>query len=127
METDVSHFDDGPVSLLRSASVVAVAREHGEHVDPARFRSNIMVATDEAFAEEEWIGRHVQIGTALLAVTMASPRCVMVDVATVDSPAQPGVLSAVGRARARLGVVARVVREGAVSIGDALIVQIQHA
>jgi len=124
METEVSHFDDGPVSLLGSASVAAVASEHGEHVDPARFRSNIVVATDEAFAEEEWIGRHVQVGTVLLAVTMASPRCVMVDAATVDLPAQPGVLAAVGRAnKARLGVVAKVVQQGAVSIGDTLIVQ----
>lgn len=128
IETNVSHFDDGPVSLLGSASVVAVSHEHGEHVDPARFRANIVVETDAAFAEQEWIGRQVQIGTTLLAVTMASPRCVMVEAATFDVPTQPGILSAVGRVnRARLGVVATVIREGIISIGDTLDVQIYPA
>jgi uncharacterized protein YcbX len=121
LETDVSHFDDGPVSLIGSASVAAVVREYGEHIDPTRFRSNIVLRTVEPFVEEQWIGRHVQIGGATLLISMASPRCVMVNEATADLPPQHGVLAAVGRVnQARLGVVADVLVPGVITTGDFL-------
>jgi uncharacterized protein YcbX len=118
-ETNTSHFDDGPVSLIGLASVDALSTTRGQPIDRARFRPNIVVDTDMAFAEEQWIGRRVAVGGAVLEVTMASPRCVMIDMATADLPAQPGNLTAIGRLNnACLGVIARVVRPGVVSVGD---------
>jgi uncharacterized protein len=120
-ETDVSHFDDGPVSIIGRASVDAVSIASGQRVDPSRFRANVMVETDLPFAEEKWIGAQLRLGTALLEVTMASPRCVMVDMATADLPAQAGNLRTIGRLNdACLGVIARVVRPGRVSVSDGL-------
>jgi uncharacterized protein YcbX len=118
-ESDVSHFDDGPVSLVARASVEAVAAARGEPVDEARFRPNVVVDGVAAFGEDEWIGRYLHVGSAVLFVEMASERCVMVDSATADLPAQPGNLRAVGRLNAaRLGVIARVVRSGGLWTGD---------
>jgi uncharacterized protein YcbX len=126
-ETEVSHFDGGPVSLIGTASVREAGRELGAQVDPARFRGNLILSTYVPFVEEEWIGWQVQLGTAVLAVTEAIPRCVMVDAETVDLPAQRGVLTAVGRVnQARLGIVANVITPGRVAIGDQLRVLKEH-
>jgi MOSC domain-containing protein len=120
-ETEVSHFDDGPISLIGSASVAALSQERGELVDPARFRPNIVLDTTEPFSEEHWLGRHLAIGSAVLSVTMTSPRCVMVDMKTAALPAQPGNLKAIGRINdACLGIIAAVLTPGTIAVGDAV-------
>jgi uncharacterized protein YcbX len=114
-----AHFDDGPVSLLGLRSVEAVTEDLGEDVQPVRFRPNLVLETPHAFAEDGWVGREVRAGSAVLRVTMASPRCVMVDMATADLPPLEGVLAATGRLNeACLGVIAEVVRPGRVRVGD---------
>lgn len=120
-ETDVSHYDDGPVSILGSASLAALSAERGCEVAAARFRPNVVLDTSEPFVEDGWVGKLVQLGTATLRVTMTSPRCVMVDMPTADLPAQPGNLTAVGRLNsACLGVIATVVVPGTIAVGDRL-------
>ena len=120
-ESSVSHFDDGPVSLIGSASVEALGAERGQEVDPARFRANVQLETDEPFVEDTWIGRQVVIGTAVLRVTATSPRCVMIDMETADLPEQHGNLIAIGRLNdACLGVIAAVETPGRISLGDAI-------
>ena len=120
-ETTVSHYDDGPVSLLGLASVDALAAETGADIDPARFRANVLLAGTPAMAEDDFVGRQVSVGTAVLEVTMRSTRCVMIDMATADLPPQHGNLLAVGRLNQTcLGVIAKVVRPGRVRVGDAL-------
>jgi uncharacterized protein len=120
-ETSVTHFDDGPVSLIGRASVDAVTEEQREEVDPARFRANIHLATAGPFVEDGWLGRRLAIGTAVLQVEMTSPRCVMVNMATADLPFQPGNLTAIGRINNTcLGVIAKVITPGTISLGDQL-------
>jgi uncharacterized protein len=120
-ETDVSHFDDGPISLIGSASVRALAETRGEHVDPARFRANIRLDTSQPFAEDEWIGHRIKVGEVVLEVVMASPRCVMINMSSADLPEQRGNLAALGRLHDEcLGVVARVVTPGRITVGDEL-------
>lgn len=118
-ESDASHFDDGPVSLLGTASLAGLVDLTGEGVDPARFRANVLLATAHPLTEDAWLGRTLRIGTAHLQVTMLSPRCVMVNMATADLPAQPGNLAAIGRYNdARLGVIASVIAPGRITVGD---------
>lgn len=118
-ETDVTHFDDGPVSLVGAGTVDSVSGEVGEPVEPVRFRPNILFAGDAPFAEDAWVGREVQVGECVLRVAMTSPRCVMVDMETADLPALEGVLAATGRINeACTGVIAEVVRPGRVRVGD---------
>lgn len=116
-----SHLDDGPVSLLGTASVAAAGAELRSALEPERFRPNVLLATSRAFAEDDLVGRQLRLGEAVLSVTMTSPRCVMVDAATADLAAAPGVLRAVGRMNdAYLGVIADVVVPGTVRVGDTL-------
>jgi uncharacterized protein YcbX len=121
METEVSHFDDGPLSLIATASVLALAHERNQPLDCARFRPNVVVEISEAFAEESWVGHRLRIGTAVLSVTMRSPRCVMIDMKTANLPTQPGNLKTLGRVNgANLGVIAQVMAPGAINVGDAV-------
>jgi uncharacterized protein YcbX len=123
-ETSLSHFDDGPVSLIGTASLAAVSHEVRSEVSSERFRANIVVRTSVPFVEEQWIGGTVRLGSALLAVEMESPRCVMLDAATVDMPAAPGLLPAVGAANhGRLGVIGRVVAPGRIAMGNAVVAE----
>jgi uncharacterized protein YcbX len=118
-ETDVSHFDDGPVSLVGSGSVDAIGTHQRQQVDAARFRPNIVLRTETPFVEDAWVGRTVRIGTATLMVALRSSRCVMVDMRTADLPEQHGNLLATGDLNdACLGVIASVVTPGSVSLGD---------
>lgn len=123
-ETTVSHFDDGPVSLVGRASVDALSDYRGEPVEPARFRPNIVLEGAAGFAEDRWVGRRVHVGTSVLQVSMPSPRCVMIDAKTAELPAQPGNLTAIGRLNdACLGVIATVVRPGRIRVGDAAVLE----
>jgi uncharacterized protein len=71
-------FDEAPVSLLSDASLEELARKAGEdHVDGRRFRMLIHVAGTRPHEEDEWIGRHVRIGDALVRVTKQDARCRM--------------------------------------------------
>lgn len=120
-ETDVTHFDDGPISLIGLGSVRALSEARGVPVDPGRFRANIRLDTDSPFVEDEWVGRQVAIGSAVLDILLPSPRCVMINMASADLPEQPGNLAALGRLHEQcLGVIARVVTPGRVSVGDAI-------
>jgi uncharacterized protein YcbX len=118
-ETDVSHHDDGPVSLVGIASVRALTAARGQFVETSRFRANIVLETNAAFAEDAWVGCRVSLGTAVLEVFMPSPRCVMINMASADLAAQPGNLAALAQLHdSCLGVIARVVQPGRVGVGD---------
>jgi len=118
-ETDVSHYDDGPVSLVGLASVRALTAARGQFVDAARFRANIVLDTNAGFVEDAWMGCRIHVGTCVLEVFMPSPRCVMINMASADLAAQPGNLAALAQLHdSCLGVIARVVQPGRVGVGD---------
>jgi MOSC domain-containing protein YiiM len=107
---------------VATASVDAVGAEAGHAIDPARFRANVLLEGLPAFGEDALVGQRVRVGSALLEVTMRSPRCVMIDMESADLPAEHGNLLATGRANgACIGVIARVVEPGRISRGDAVV------
>lgn len=131
-EAQVDHFDDGPVSLLGTATLRWVEENlPGTPVDARRFRPNLLVRTDEPFAEEAWVGRRIRVGGGPdgadggveLAVEMVLTRCVMTTMEQADLPRAPEVLKLL-EARTdqqlKLAVVAHVVTPGAVRVGDAV-------
>ena len=121
-EEDVSHFDDGPVHLVTSATIAELGRRRGGAVDVRRLRPNVVVDTGDlaGFAEDGWVGGHLAIGPhVVLAVTAPMPRCVMVDLPQRDLPADDGLLRTATTANgADVGVVADVVEPGEVQVGD---------
>lgn len=121
-ESDVSHFDEGPVHLVTTASIGRLEQEVGSTVDVRRLRCNLLVDTGEAtgFVEDDWVGRRLQVGDAVvLEVVSPMPRCVMLDLPQRDLPAGGGLLRALTRVNdGDLGVLATVVRSGTVRRDD---------
>ncbi|MGH3073803.1 MAG: MOSC domain-containing protein [Gaiellales bacterium] len=71
-------LDSHPVSLLSEASAAEVGRRGGrESFDPRRFRPTILVDGLGAHEEDEWVGRSVRAGGALLSVIRLDPRCAL--------------------------------------------------
>ena len=119
-EAEVSHFDDGPVHLVTTASLRAVEESLGEPADPRRFRPNLVVDTGDAvgLVEDAWVGNRVHLGEVVLEVTDRMPRCVMVNLPQVGLGATR-ILDALGDLNdAHLGVLATVVTPGRVRVGQ---------
>jgi uncharacterized protein len=122
LEERVSHFDEGPLHLVTTASLAALPDHHGGPVSAARLRSNLLVdvGTVDGFVENGWIGLTLAIGTDLVvSIRDLMPRCVMVDLPQHELPPAPGLLGAIGRHnRACVGVVADVIRPGSAHLND---------
>jgi uncharacterized protein YcbX len=119
-EREVSHFDEGPVHLVTTASLAAISRVHGREVDPRRLRPNIVVESVADLPDDDWTGCRLAIGDdVVLQVLYAMPRCVMLDLPAADLTPEHGLLRTVTDVNGGdLGVVADVLTPGTVRIGD---------
>jgi uncharacterized protein YcbX len=120
-EEAVSHFDEGPVHLVTTASLRTLGQARGRSVDARRTRANVVLACDaDGFPEHDWVGRRVRLGAnVVLRVLDVMPRCVMVTMAQADLGTDATLLRDVTElTEGALGVVADVERGGSVRIGD---------
>jgi uncharacterized protein len=114
-------FDTSPLSLTTTQSVSAIGSLVGVDLEPRRFRPNILVeaAGGEPFAEDEWVGSVLEIGSARIRVDLRDERCVMVNVDPATAERDASVLKAIARERdACLGVYASTVAPGRIAVGD---------
>ncbi len=124
---DDPFFDVRPVSLISLATIHALTEEFGAPIDPLRFRSNLVLALedDRPFAEDHLIGRTLHLGDAdgpQLLLLERIPRCRVVSLDPETTVADPNILRHLARRHeGRLGVYARVVRPGALHLGDSIV------
>lgn len=130
--------DLAPLTLLTTAALRAAESAHPSgRWDPRRFRSNFLIASDGdgsdlgfGFIENDWIGRRLALGSSIVEIVAATPRCIMTTLAQQDLPEDREILRTVARRNlvevkgsgrfACLGAYARVVEPGRVAVGDAL-------
>ncbi|AZM93804.1 MOSC N-terminal beta barrel domain-containing protein [Streptomyces sp. W1SF4] len=123
-ESDISHFDQLPLSLLATATLDWIRGALPEvPTDERRFRPNLLVRTPPGtppFVEDTWLGRTARIGESLqIRFERASERCVMTNEAQPGLPHSPAVLRTIATAHdLRLDALATVVRPGRVRAGD---------
>jgi uncharacterized protein YcbX len=120
--------DGGMASLLSVASLDAMAEAASADgpVDPRRFRMLFGVAGVPAHAEDEWIGRLVHIGQAVIVPTGNIGRCAVTTLDPETGESTLDTLAALARYRSAVdttealpfGVWARVERPGDVAVGD---------
>lgn len=72
-------FGGSPVTMVTTASLDDLAERVGGPVDSARFRPNLVVATDEPWVEDSWRGRELRVGDAVVRIEGPVPRCAVVD------------------------------------------------
>lgn len=108
------------VSILSTASLNALSEKLEQPISADRFRGNLWLDGTAPFAEFDWIGRDIQIGTAILTVkeritrcraTMANPLTGVVDADTL------GALNA-NYGHKDFGVYAMVKKGGMIAVSD---------
>lgn len=124
-EGAVSHFDEDGLHLVTTASLRAVTGASGVAVDPRRTRANFLLEVPgRRFAEDEWRGCELRVGSALIRVGEAMPRCDMVNQEGADLARAPGLLRLLAQVHgADLGVIAAVARPGSVAVGDPVLLR----
>lgn len=113
--------DLSPIHLMSSTSLASLSATD-EPYDVRRFRPNVLVEVEESgsdFPEAGWVGARIEIGSAALAVTNPTIRCV------VPTRPQPGLDLERGLTRRMvertdrfLGVYADVALPGLLRVGD---------
>ncbi len=122
--------DGGTASLLSVAALDAMAEAVPADgpVDPRRFRMTFGIAGVPAHEEDAWIGRSVRIGAATVVPVGNVGRCAVTTLDPDRGVRDLDTLGALARYRGAsrttealpFGVWARVVRPGAVALGDAI-------
>jgi uncharacterized protein YcbX len=122
----VPHHDEGPVSLLSTASLRTLTRLSGGEpgggdVDPLRFRANLLVdVAGDGFPEDDWAGRRLRVGTdVVVRIVRPLTRCVMIDMAQDGAAERNDLLKILAAEHGlALGVFATVERPGRIAVGD---------
>jgi uncharacterized protein YcbX len=120
-EVSISHFDEGPISMITSSSLRILSQELGEPVDPRRFRANFLIDTEPTGSQEkDWVNRRIKVGPqVILKVVAPLERCVMVNHAQEELKKDNRVLrNLVNHHDASYGVWAKVEVSGEVNDGD---------
>jgi hypothetical protein len=83
--------------VISVATVRFLEQQYGAPLEPARFRSNLLLDLPEAraFEEDRWIGRRAWIGDAQIEIVRPCEQCI-VPVLDAETPERsPGVLNAI--------------------------------
>ncbi|KRF17247.1 hypothetical protein ASG90_08050 [Nocardioides sp. Soil797] len=117
-----------PVSLVGTASLRELAERMGrrEPADqPERFRSTLVIETEEPWVEDTWLGQELLVGDAVIRVNAPIGRCGVPNQHPLSGSADAPILKALAGFRPRneageplLAVDAFVVRPGVIRPGD---------
>jgi hypothetical protein len=117
-------FDSSPVHLVTTATLRHLAGLHPEgEYDARRFRPNVVVDTEaDGLIEQDWLGRTLRLGEAVLQVTKPCTRCVMTTSEQRELPKDQGILRTVARETENAcGIYARVLEPGIARVGDQVV------
>jgi uncharacterized protein len=65
-EESISHFDEGPISIITTSALRILSQELGEPVDPRRFRANFLIDTESTeYLEKDWVDRQIKVDLKL--------------------------------------------------------------
>ncbi len=118
-----SFHDDADVHMLTTGSVSWLSKLRGEPVDGRRFKPNLYIQTASATTDEDnWVGYHVRIGTAVFEISEATNRCAYPMLAQGDMPQDPELTRLIKRHHDdKLGVYAKVIEPGVVRVNDPVV------
>lgn len=110
------------ISLVSQASLNHLSEVAGQPIDGRRFRPNILLEGVTAWAEMDWVGQELQLGTARIVITAPINRCLNIDVNPQTGVPDISLFSLLQQklGHPQTGVLAKVVTSGNVSVGDYL-------
>lgn len=126
-------FDLSAIHLVTTNSLDELSKlQAASDFDERRFRANIVVRMDgeDGFIENDWGGKRVRVGEAVIGVAIPTPRCIMTTLSQGDLPKDAGVLKALAdHNRVTIGTMgsfpcvgvnASVSQGGTIRVGDAV-------
>ncbi len=118
---------DQPLTLVSEESIARLSEEAGREVDGRRFRMLFTVRGFRPHEEDEWDGRLVQLGEAVIRVGDPVPRCALTTRSPDTGERDLDTLKLIKRYRGvrdgeaiDFGVYARFEKAGRVRVGDAV-------
>jgi len=124
MQSQRAMTDCRPVSIFSLQSAQQLAEETSTPVDKRRFRANVYVDLTSAkgFAENEFVGRSVRIGSkVVITVLERDARCVVITLDPDTGEQASAILKKVAQAHEGMaGVYGAVLVEGMLRKGDAV-------
>lgn len=122
LRSDRAMTDCRPLSLFSIQTVRKLQEETGTAVDKRCFRANIYLdfASLDAFAEDEFVGRTLRLGSkVVVAIVKRDGRCMMITLDPETAEKTPAILKNVAQAHGNMvGVYGAVLAEGMVRKGD---------
>lgn len=117
--TDTSYQS---ISFINLASHREVERQAGSDLSPARWRGNVLVEGLGAWAEMDWPGKHIRLGTAELYIEEPIGRCRATESNPDTGKRDVDTLKALreGWGHTNCGVYGRVTKSGTMTEGDAI-------
>jgi uncharacterized protein YcbX len=122
LRSDKAMTDCRPLSLFAVQSARKLGEETGTAVDKRRFRANVYLdlASSDGFAEDEFVGRSLRIGSkVVISVLERDPRCMMITLDPDTGEKAPALLKKVAQAHSGMaGVYGALIVEGTLRKGD---------
>ena len=118
-----TYLDAFPLMIMTTAALAALRQALPDStIDVRRFRPNLVIDAGDETGHPEfgWVGRRLQIGSAVIEIGERCPRCVMVTREIDGSiPEDRSVLRHIVRdLDQNVGVYASVVTPGTITVGD---------
>ncbi|MCA0457120.1 MAG: MOSC domain-containing protein [Chloroflexi bacterium] len=120
-------FDAMDISILSTASIMAVGDATNQHLETGRFRPNILVEaySDKPFPEDQWVKELIVFGdradSTRIRINRKIQRCMVINVDLKTSIQTPSVLKEVVQNRKNLlGVYATTEWPGTIKVGDVI-------
>lgn len=120
-EESISHFDEGPISIITTSALKMLSKALGEIADSRRFRANLVIETEATgYLEDEWVDQLIQVGESVtLKIVAPLQRCIMVNNPQEELKQDARILKTLATHHAAMfGVWAKVERCGEIRVGD---------
>jgi uncharacterized protein YcbX len=124
LRSDRAMTDCLPLSIFAIQTARKLGEETGIKIDKRRFRANVYVdlTNAEGFAENEFVGRSLRLGsTVVVSVVARDTRCMMITLDPDTGDKTPAIFKQVAQAHEnKAGVYGAVIVEGVIHKGDAV-------
>ena len=117
-----SDIPDKAVSIINLNTIRELEKKLSKKIAPSRFRGNLLIENGNPWEEFDWIGKKISIGDCLIEVFKKTQRCAATNVNPENAIRDINIPNEINThyGHLDLGVYARVVKTGLVSISDKL-------
>ena len=120
-----SDIPDKAISIINLNTIKELEKKLGKKITSSRFRANLLIDDTNSWEEFDWIGKKISVGDSILEVFKKTQRCGATNVNPVNAIRDINIPNEINThyGHLDLGVYARVVKTGLVSISDKLFIK----